>query len=38
MEAVHILIFGRMAGFKLGPYIATHKKKARKHVISKYAV
>ena len=24
MAAVHILIFGEMAGFKVGPFIATH--------------
>ena len=35
--AVHILIFGEMAGFKIVPYIATLVKKALKYVISKYA-
>ena len=38
MAAVHILIFGEMAGFKLVPYIATHVKKTLKYVISKYAI
>ena len=33
--AVHILIFGEMAGFKIVPHIATHVKKALKYVISK---
>ena len=28
MAAVHILIFGEIAGFKIVPYIATHVKKA----------
>ena len=32
MAAVHILIFGEMAGFKIVPFIATHvKKKKKKH-------
>ena len=26
MEAIHILIFGEMAGFKIVPFIATHMK------------
>ena len=33
MAAVHILIFGEMAGFKIVPFIATHvkiKKKKKK--------
>ena len=34
MAAVHILIFGEMAGFKIVPYLAKHMKK---YVISKYA-
>ena len=38
MAAVHILIFGEMAGFEIVPYIATHVKKALKYVISKYAI
>ena len=38
MMAVHILIFGEMAGFKIVPYIATHVKKALKYVMSKYAI
>ena len=35
MAAIHILIFGEMAGFKTVPYLATHVKKALKYVISK---
>ena len=38
MAAVHILIFGEMAGCKKVLYIATRVKKALKYVISKYAV
>ena len=38
MGAVHILIFGEMAGFKIVPYVATHVKKALKYVISRYAL
>ena len=38
MAAVHILIFGKMAGFKIVPYIATHVKKALENVISKNAI
>ena len=38
MAAVHILIFGEMAEYKIAPYIATHVKKGLKHVISKYAI
>ena len=38
MAAVHILIFGEMAGFKIVPYIKTHVKIALKYVISKYAI
>ena len=30
MAAVHILIFGEMAGFKIVPFIATHVKMKRK--------
>ena len=30
MAAVHILIFGEIAGCKIVPYIATHVKKALK--------
>ena len=29
MVAVHILIFGEMAGFKIVPYLAMHVKKAK---------
>ena len=29
MMAVHILIFGEMAGFKIVPFIATHVKMKR---------
>ena len=38
MAAVHILIFGEMAGCKIVLYIATHMKKALKYVIPKYAI
>ena len=38
MAAVHILIFGEMAGLEIVPYIATHVIKALKYVISKYAI
>ena len=38
MAALHILIFGEMAGFEIVPYIATHVKKALKYVIPKYAI
>ena len=38
MAAVHILIFGEIAGCNIVPYIATHMKKALKYVISKYAI
>ena len=38
MAAVHILIFGEMAGFEIVPYIAMHMKKALKYVILKYAM
>ena len=38
MAAVHILIFGEMAGCKIVSYTATHVKKALKYVISKYAI
>ena len=38
MSTVHILIFGEIAGCKIGPYIATQVKKAIKYVISKYAM
>ena len=30
MAAVHILIFGEMAGFKIVPFIATHVKMKKK--------
>ena len=30
MAAVHILIFGEMAGFKIVPFIATHVKMGKK--------
>ena len=30
MAAVHILIFGEMAGFKIVPFIATHMKMKKK--------
>ena len=30
MAAVHILIFGDMAGFKIVPFIATHVKMKKK--------
>ena len=33
MAAVHILIFGEMAGFKMVQYLAMHMKKALKCVI-----
>ena len=37
MAAVHILIFGDMAGFKIVPFIATHvkmkKKKKKKKIM-----
>ena len=38
MAAIHILIFGDMARFKIVTYIAMHLKKALKYVISKYAI
>ena len=38
MAAIHILIFGEMAGFKIVLCIAMHVKKALKYVISKYAM
>ena len=38
MAAVHILIFGEMAGFKIVPFITTHVKKALKYVILTYAI
>ena len=38
MEAVYILIFGEMAGFKIVLYLAKHMKKALKYVISKYTI
>ena len=38
MAAVHILMFGEIAGFEIVPYVATHVKKALKYVISKYAI
>ena len=38
MAAVHILIFGEIAGFKIVSYIATQVEKALKYVISKYAI
>ena len=38
MAAIHILIFGEIAGCKIVPYKATHVKKALKYVISKYAI
>ena len=38
MAAVHILIFGAMAGFEIVPFITTHVKKALKYVISAYAI
>ena len=38
MTAVHILIFGEMAGCKIVPYLTAHVKKALKYVISKYAI
>ena len=38
MAAVHILIFGEMAGCKIVPYIAMYVKKTLKYVISKYAI
>ena len=38
MAAVHIFIFGEMAGLKIVQYIAMHVKKALKYVISKYAI
>ena len=31
MAAVHILIFGEMAGFKIVPFIATHVKMGKKN-------
>ena len=38
MAAVHILIFGEIAGCKIVPYIATQVENALKYVISKYAI
>ena len=30
MAALHILIFGEMAGFKIVPFVATHEKMEKK--------
>ena len=34
MAAVHIFIFGEMAGFKIVPFIATHVKMKKKKILS----
>ena len=34
MAAVHILIFGEMAGFKIVPFIAAHVKMKKKNLWS----
>ena len=36
--AVHILIFGEIAGFTIDQFLTMHMKKALKYVISKYAI